>query len=121
MHAMVLVGMRRVDGKWRLLLQNWWSRMQLIEVSSKTIISSELEVIFAVIEQTRIKSVIPTLQDEQAEIGGGDISEVMPERQFLSAGIVHSSSGVSNRGATSVLVLLVRRGLCYKRQKQSSL
>jgi hypothetical protein len=32
-HAMVLVGMRRVDNKWRLLLQNWWYDMQFVEVS----------------------------------------------------------------------------------------
>jgi hypothetical protein len=82
-HAMVLIGMRRVDGKWRLLLQNWWSRMQLIEVSSDTIVSSGAEIVFARKKQTLIKDTIPTLMGKQAEtfVGGRDNPEkVCPER-----------------------------------------
>eukprot|EP00797_Seminavis_robusta_P029151 Sro581_g170320.1 n/a (107) ;mRNA; r:36793-37113 len=32
-HAMELVGMRKVDGEWKLLLQNWWPNLQLVEVT----------------------------------------------------------------------------------------
>merc|ERR1711935_1050628 len=33
-HAMVLIGVRWKDGKLRVLLQNWWKEMQLLEVSA---------------------------------------------------------------------------------------
>ncbi len=48
-HAMVLVGMRRLKNEktWRLLLQNWWPGMQLIEVSCETFASSGAKVHFA--------------------------------------------------------------------------
>jgi hypothetical protein len=74
-HAMVLVGMRRVDKKWRLLLQNWWPDKQLIELSSETIVSSNATLYFATEKQTFIQHVIPTLMDKQAEtfVGGSDI------------------------------------------------
>jgi hypothetical protein len=104
-HAMVLVGMRRVENekKWQVLLQNWWPGMQLIElieVSSETFASSGAKVHFALKEQTNIKKEIPTLFDKQAEtfVEGRDNPEkVCPERQFLSAGTVHSSRLVANR------------------------
>ena len=93
---MVLIGMRRVgkEKKWRPLLQNWWPGVQLIEVSSETFASSGATVYFAMEKQTIIKKEIPTLIDKQAEtVEGCDTPErVFPERQFLSAGTVHSSS-----------------------------
>jgi hypothetical protein len=82
-HAMVLVGMRRIEKKWRLLLQNWWPEGQLIEVSSETFASSGATVHFALQEQTKIKEEIPTLLDKQAEtfVEGCDQPEkVCPER-----------------------------------------
>jgi hypothetical protein len=94
-HSMILVGMRRVEDKWRLLLQNWWPGMQFIEVSSDTIVSSSAMLYFSIEKQTIINDTIPTLMDKQAEtfVGGRDHPErACPERQFLSTGSVYSSS-----------------------------
>ena len=45
-HAMVLVGMRKVDGEWKLLLQNWWPNLQLVEVTPEYMESSGCYLVF---------------------------------------------------------------------------
>ncbi|KAG7341397.1 hypothetical protein IV203_023349 [Nitzschia inconspicua] len=45
-HAMVLVGMRKVSGAWRYLLQNWWPKLQLVEVSEEYFRSSDSSICF---------------------------------------------------------------------------
>jgi hypothetical protein len=54
-HAMVLVGMlKKSDGKWWLLLQNWWPQMQLVEVSQQYFLSSGASICFVSNNQTGI-------------------------------------------------------------------
>ena len=66
-HAMVFVGMRRVDGKWRLLLQNWWYDMQFVEVSVEYFVSSGAELVWASYKQTKIPDKVPILCSVHAE------------------------------------------------------
>ena len=40
-HAMVLVGVRRVQNEWRVLLQNWWPNMPFVEVTAEYLSSSD--------------------------------------------------------------------------------
>jgi hypothetical protein len=80
-HAMVLVGMRYIEDRWRLLLQNWWSRMQFVEVSSEYFINSEAQLTFV----TNDQSTIPERFDRcnalyaEANVEGADIPEVVIE------------------------------------------
>jgi CRISPR/Cas system endoribonuclease Cas6 (RAMP superfamily) len=74
-HAMVLVGMRRVDNKWRLLLQNCWYEMQFVEVSIEDFVSSGTKVVWVMHKQTKIPDMVPILRAVHAETfledGGG--------------------------------------------------
>jgi hypothetical protein len=78
-HSMVLVGMRRFDNEWRLLLQNWWDYMQFVEVSAEYLISSGADLVWARNKQTNKPDNVPILHYVHAETfvegGGGDIRE----------------------------------------------
>jgi hypothetical protein len=54
MHAMVLVGHRRSDGKDVYLLQNWWEQKQFVEVSAAYLKASRATVTFVETPQTAI-------------------------------------------------------------------
>jgi hypothetical protein len=75
-HAMVLVGMRRVDHKWRLLLQNWGYEMQFVEVSAEYFGSSGASLVWLREKQAKIPDKVPILCSVHAETftedGGGD-------------------------------------------------
>ena len=45
---MVLVALRREKNQWILLLQNWWDRMQFVEVTEEYFLSSEAVLVWAV-------------------------------------------------------------------------
>ena len=52
-HAMTLVGIRKVDDKWRFLLQNWWPNLQLVEVSAQYLVRSRAELVLSVMKQMK--------------------------------------------------------------------
>jgi len=41
LHAMVLVGMKRKNNEYFLLLQNWWEKLQFVEMSAEYFVSSK--------------------------------------------------------------------------------
>ena len=66
-HAMVLVGMARVDGKWTLLLQNWWKEMQFLEVTAEYLVSSGAKLVWAKSRQTSMVANFPVSEAIFAE------------------------------------------------------
>jgi len=83
-HAMVLVGVRKVEGKWRCLLQNWWPLLQLVEVSADYLQKSKAMLVQVVRPQSGIPAKFGCCSAEYAEatLGGEDISKSSdpPER-----------------------------------------
>jgi hypothetical protein len=83
-HAMVLVGLRKVEGQWRCLLQNWWPDLQLVEVLAEYFDQSEASLVFVDIQQSQIPTIFDRCNNEYAEavLGGEDISKssAPPER-----------------------------------------
>lgn len=78
LHAMVLVGMRNVEGEWRVLMQNWWPRLQLVEVSAEYFISSQAELVFARKQPHRIPKEFERCDSAYAEadVPGRDSNEL---------------------------------------------
>lgn len=77
-HAMVLVGMRKgSDGRWWLLLQNWWPHMQLVEVSQEYFLSCKAEISFVKHPPLAIRATLERCDKEyaEAEMEGSDIPE----------------------------------------------
>jgi hypothetical protein len=75
-HAMVLVGMRQVEGTWRLLLQNWWSTMPFVEMTGEYFCSSGATLTFVGL-QTGFPEHVQTIVAKYAESmieGGNDIA-----------------------------------------------
>jgi hypothetical protein len=66
-HAMVLVGMRRINNEWSLLLQNWWSKMQFVEVSGKYFLSSDTALTFVLKDQHKIPGIFSRCDSLYAE------------------------------------------------------
>ncbi|CAB9514937.1 expressed unknown protein [Seminavis robusta] len=66
-HAMVLVGMRKVNGEWRLLLQNWWPNLQLVEVTPEYMASSGCFLVFVTKELWEIPCMFDRCDHEYAE------------------------------------------------------
>ena len=66
-HAMVLVGMRKVDGEWKLLLQNWWPNLQLVEVTPEYMASSGCYLVFVTKTLLSIPSEFGRCDHEYAE------------------------------------------------------
>jgi hypothetical protein len=67
MHAMVLVGHRRSDGKDVYLLQNWWEDKQFVEVSAEYLEACRATVTFVETPQTAIPEEFPATFAEFAE------------------------------------------------------
>ncbi|GKZ00818.1 hypothetical protein MPSEU_001033500 [Mayamaea pseudoterrestris] len=70
-HAMVLVAMKPVgplgDRHWILLLQNWWERMQFVEITAEYFVSSQASLIWAMILPTEMPSTLPVTKALYAE------------------------------------------------------
>ena len=58
-HAMVLIGMECVDGEWTLLLQNWWTEMQFLQITAEYLVSSGAKLVWAKEPQTSMVADFP--------------------------------------------------------------
>eukprot|EP00039_Didymoeca_costata_P025900 m.14497 g.14497 ORF g.14497 m.14497 type:complete len:110 (-) comp5110_c0_seq2:152-481(-) len=58
-HAMVLIGARKSEGKHYFLLQNWWKTKQFVEVDEEYLEYSQATVYFIKTPQTAIPSKLP--------------------------------------------------------------
>jgi hypothetical protein len=67
-HAMVLVGMRKVGETWNFLLQNWWSDLQLVEVTGFYLETSDAKFVQAVREQLNIQEKFDRCDDYYSEV-----------------------------------------------------
>ena len=60
-------GMRKVDGEWKLLLQNWWPNLQLVEVTPEYMASSGCYLVFVTKTLRSIPSKFDRCDHEYAE------------------------------------------------------
>jgi len=69
--------MRKVNGEWRLLLQNWWPNLQLVEVTPEYLAGSGCNLVFVTKPLYSIPSTFVRCDHEYAEayIPGTDSTE----------------------------------------------
>eukprot|EP01035_Chromulina_nebulosa_P036740 gene36740-49533_t len=67
LHAMILIGMRRVNGDYYFLLQNWWEGRYFIEVSAEYLSSSQAILVFINEDVVEIPDKFPKINSDFVE------------------------------------------------------